>query len=242
MAQQGFLYEPHAFVDPTLGLSDPIVPHTEWLDPLTTDFGLLTQSKAMAEGIAAQAKADNVTTVYETLAPKDQAKYRDAMSGACHDGDDTGFQNANFPDGFYSLEGELVDLLDGVSSELDSRRYAYESCMASNGIKVTSRSDMFEELVLSMQPFPGPGASPQQTGAWNQWAARVETSASSDASCREGIFDAGMVLLSTQLPAWTQQHDAEIQHVVDGWNNLVQEASSYPEFGPSLAVDPPMAP
>lgn len=107
MAQQGFLYEPHTFVDPTLGLSDPIVPHTEWLDPLTTDFGLLTQSKAMAEGIAAQAKADNVTTVYETLAPKDHAKYRDAMSGACHDGDDTGFQNANFPDGFYSLEGEL---------------------------------------------------------------------------------------------------------------------------------------
>jgi hypothetical protein len=242
MADEGFTYQPPPFVDPTLALRDPMVLHSEWLDPPSDDFGLIWLARAQTIVSRKLSESENVHTPYEALSPAVQAKYDDALDHVCDNGDDSAYVDANFPKGFSDVFAALTEVLDRVGKKLDGYRGEFVACMASHGVDVSStRADMFNELVYSTPSYPE-ALDPKAVDSWNDWVGKVKQAATTDATCRRDAYEVGMTLLEPELDTFEKEHSADIQSVIHRWREMVEKASSYPEFAESLQVDRPSWP
>ena len=195
MKERGFTYEPPAFVDSSLALPDPIVLNTEWLDPLSSDYGLPTQARAATIVGKAQLIQENKDTPYLHLTPDEQKAYIDAL-GTCDPGDSSAL--ATFPSGFDELRTSLQELLTTVSDQLESYGPDYSRCMASNGVELESRLDAFDKLVYGEPPYPD-GSDQVASATWNDWVSKVHSIASADEACRREAYEMGMQTLSPLL-------------------------------------------
>jgi hypothetical protein len=241
MADHGFVYRKPPFVDPTLALRDPVILHSEWLDPLDADLGLIWLGRAEAEVGERLRVAEQAVTEYEGLSPTEEGAFDDTLDGSCDNADNTAYLEANFPEGFFEESGALDALLMSIDEELDPFFLDdYRACMASRGVALERRSDAFNQLVYS-PPFPD-GGDVDEVAAWNAWVQEVEAFGKADVLCRRPAYEVGMALLEPRLAAFERTHRAALRSVFDAWDAMIERASGYPEFAESLAIERPSWP
>lgn len=241
MAAQGFTYRPPEFVDPTLALPFPIVLNTEWLDPLSADYGLPAQARAITLEGQAQTAADSAETPYLSLTPDGRDQFEKALDGVCSTSDVSQISATYFPDGFDELRTDFQVLLTSISDKLARYGAGYSQCMSSRGMTFDSRLEMYYGLVYAEPPYPD-GSDQDAVKVWNDWATEVQANASADAVCRRDAYEAGMTELAPLLENFESENQSEIQHVVEGWSYMVEQASGYSEFSKALQVAQPTWP
>lgn len=226
----GFSYTPPPFVDPPTGYASSLGPETWFTSLKSTSIINPVYYTYTAERAAAEAGQEPPNPGYENLDEAGKRAYSAALE-ICNNRGNNG-TDSPFPAGATALLEKFMDILRQVenSSQMKALTDTYAPCMAQAGFNVTNPQDLWDQIgPLFFHQHPAGAGVPASTG-WGAAVARDRAAAAADSSCRGDVLERSLLLLAGPLATFVAEQASELTLVDQRWEQLIERASSYPEW------------